>query len=576
MILGEKFGKLNDSKAYLAFLIEDWSQIIKNHRHCLAVQSHILFLFRGPLHMKQSFRFFSILVSIVMFSVIVMTSQELLVLSYAEEYNFVAGIHNEITFHFRDGTDTVNFPVFSTTSDMVSNAGTSFEVEGVVGNNLHLHKAIDEAYVHRLSTLTAGSAYEFNYRYFNIDVNIVQNENILKSLSYKNCEISEYGISTINDDYESYLVSDSGFAIVNSINFRCGGVHLNVESDNSKPAITFTDYGSLPFALAEDVRTFLTFEFDNGAEKIESVIFILTSGFNESANDGASFQIITAVLPHTLIDDAIDKSMKVSGLPSSFNEDFDVSIEFVNSEQTLRGLDFKDCIMDGYQIVTLRDKEEGYTGKRGFTTAEILDVDCSGLKAIIPYYNEVSGTTASSLFLSSNIEPSYNMGTGPHIITTFDFDSSIEVVEFPEFYQDNLIARANPTFQLVGVPDVTPMLYDAVDKSRLVSSKSTGFNSLDKLFDVNLVLVYRDKIVRGFDYSQCRIVDYIIKTEHDGEESFYNGFALTNEFHFECTGYTPYDPVFDSLTDTPKAKTESSKEYQNRQNPSWGMDFQSH
>ena len=502
-------------------------------------------------------------------------SQELLDLAYAEEYNFVAGIHNEVTFHFRDGIETVNFPVFSTTSDMVSNAGTSFEVEGVVGNNPHLHKAMDEAYVHRLSTLTAGSAYEFNYRYFNVDVNIVQNENILKSLSYKNCEISEYGIFTLTDDYESYLADNTGFAIVNSLGFRCGGVHLNVESDNSKSPIAFTDYGSLPFTLAEDARTFLTFEFDNGAEKIESVIFTLTSGFDESANDGASFQIITAVLPHALIDGAIDKSVKVSGLPYSFNEDFDVSIDFVNSEQTLRGLDFKDCTVDGYQIVTLRDKEEGYTGKRGFATAEVLDVDCSGLTPVIPNYDKVSGNPVSSLFLSSDIGSSYNMGTGPHIIATFDFDSGIEVVEFPEFYQGNLITRANPTFQLVGVPDITPMLYDAVDKSRLVSSKSTGLNPLDELFDVNLVLVYHNKIVRGFDYSQCRIVDYVIKTEHDGEESFYNGFALTNEFYFECKGYTPYDPIYASLTDTAKAKTESSKEYQERQISSWGINFQS-
>ena len=44
---------------------------------------------------------------------------------------------------------------------------------------------------------------------------------------------------------------------------------------------TFTDYGSLPFKQANDVRTFLTFDFDNGAEKIESVIFTSTGGYSE-------------------------------------------------------------------------------------------------------------------------------------------------------------------------------------------------------------------------------------------------------------------------------------------------------
>ena len=163
---------------------------------------------------------------------------------FAEEYDFVAGIHNEVTFHFRDGVETVNFPVFSTTADIVSNSGTSFEVEGVVGNNPHLHKALDEAYIHRMSTLTAGSAFEYNYRFFDVDVNVVQNENILKSLKYKNCEISEYGISTLTDDYESYLRPNTGFAIVNSIEFRCGGVHINLENNlyNSNPGLVLVYY----------------------------------------------------------------------------------------------------------------------------------------------------------------------------------------------------------------------------------------------------------------------------------------------------------------------------------------------
>ena len=109
-----------------------------------------------------------------------------------EDYDFVAGIRNEVTFHFRDGIETASFPVFSTTSDLVSNVGTTFEVEGVVGNNPHLHKALDEAYVHRLSTLTGGSAFEYDYRFFDVDVNVVQNEAVLKSIHYKNCEVADW------------------------------------------------------------------------------------------------------------------------------------------------------------------------------------------------------------------------------------------------------------------------------------------------------------------------------------------------------------------------------------------------
>ena len=520
--------------------------------------------------MSKNYQKLSFLTSVVVILTVMMTVG-FSGIAYADEYDFVAGIHNEITFHFRDGIETVNFPVFSTTSDIVSNSGTSFEVEGVIGNAPHLHKALDEAYKHRLSKLTAGSAFEYNYRYFDVDVDIVQNNDVLKSLKYKNCEISEYGISTLNDDYESYLVPNSGFAIVNTIEFGCSGVRINPEqtASNQYPSsIGFVDYGPLPFTQAENVHTFLTFDFDNGVEKIESVIFTLTSGFDESDYGNPSFQIITAVLPHPLIDNAITKSQKVSGLPSSFNEDFDVSVEFVNPEK-LRGLDFKDCIVTGYSISTLRDNEEGYTGKRGFATAEILDVKCVGLIPDNPGFDKLSKYDPSV----TNVSHSYNMGTGPHIIATFDFGNGIEIVNFPEFHQGNLLARANPTFTLVGVPSKTPLLYDVVDNTRKAGSRSTGVSTTNELFNVNLVLAHDSDVVRGFDYTKCRVTEYAIKTEHDGEESFYNGFALTNEFHFECQGYRPYDPIYDALFETMKAKTESTLDRQAKERSTWESNF---
>jgi len=528
--------------------------------------------------MAKSFQNFSILTSIVTLSVL-MFSQGMLDTAHAEEYDFVAGIHNEVTFHFRNGIETVNFPVFSTTtSDIVSNIGSSFEVEGVVGNNPYLHKALDEAYLYRMSTLSGGNSFEYNYRYFDVDVNIVQNENVLKSFKYDNCEISGYSVSTLTDDYESYLASDTGFAIVNNIQFRCGGVGINLDSDKSSlnsESRSFTDYGPLPFKLAEDVRTFLTFEFDHGSEKIESVIFTLTSGFSEANDAGPSFQIITAVLPHPLIDNAIDKSQKVSGMASTFNEDFDVSVEFTNSQETLRGLDFQDCIVSGYDILTLRDKEEGYTGKRGFATAEILDVTCSGLAPVNPAFDKLSDAKESRSSQMSNTYTtnSYNMGTGPHVITTFDFDSGTEVVDFPEFYQGNMIARANPTFTLVGVPGSTPLLYHVVDNTQGSGPKSTGVSSNVELFDVNLVLAYGNDVVRGFDYTKCRVVDYIVRTEHDADESFYKGFALTDEFYFECQGYEPFNPKYDELFETSHAKTESSSSWKEKQRDAWGPGF---
>ena len=529
--------------------------------------------------MQKSYQKFTLLTSIFVISSIMISANGFSNIAFAEdekityEYDFVAGIHNVATFHFRDGIETVSFPVFSTTSDIVSDGGTSFSMEGVVGHNPHLHMALDEAYIHRLSKIDAGNPYDYNHRYFDVDVNVMQATTVLKSFSYKNCEINSHSVTTQTDDYESYHAVKSGFAIVNSIEFNCGGVSINNEeiSPSARPGErTFTDYGALPFKQANDLRTFLTFDFDNGAEKIESVIFTSTGGFAEEDIGTPSFQIITAVLPHPLIDNAIIKSQKVGGLASSYNDDFDVNVEFVIPEKsnvittvpakTIRALEYDDCIVSGYDILTLQDKEEGYTGKRGFATAEILDVECSGLIPVNPN-NDPEPVTVG-----------YNMGTGPRAVATFSFDSGTEVVEFPEFYQGNLITRANPTFELVGVPGVTPLLYEVVDNARKTGPQTTGVSSLDELFSVRIDLMYGDIQTRGYDYSNCHVTDYLLKTEHDLEESFYNGFALTNEFHFECLGYTPIDPHL-GMNDPAKAETESSKDYQAKQHSTWGPGF---
>lgn len=119
------------------------------------------------------------------------------------------------------------------------------------------------------------------------------------------------------------------------------------------------------------------------------------------------------------------------------------------------------------------------------------------------------------------------------------------------------------------------MLYAAVDQSIKNNLKSSGINSQTELFDVTLVLAYRDSVARSFDYTSCRIVDYIVKTEHDLEEIFYKGFTLTNEFYFECLGYAPSNPVYDALSEISKANTRSSVDWESEQCQSWGPNFRS-
>jgi len=57
------------------------------------------------------------------------------------------------------------------------------------------------------------------------------------------------------------------------------------------------------------------------------------------------------------------------------------------------------------------------------------------------------------------------------------------------------------------------MLY-VVDNARKSAFKSTGVSTSDELFDVSIGLMYGDILSREYDYSDCRITDYILKTEH--------------------------------------------------------------
>ena len=521
----------------------------------------------------------AILSTIVVLSVIVFSNSNV----YAEssEYKMADDVSATLTFTFRDGVEVHDFPVFKMTSDFVSNVGTTFNVQGVVKEAPHLHKALDESFNYRMMTSTGGSAFEYDYRFFDVNVSISKDTEEIRAVNYYNCEVLNYKVETLRDDYESYgfYPDKVGFAIVDDIDFRCGGVSSNDEiispSYHSNDNQVINDYGQTPFKFAEDARTFVTFKFDKGIEKIEFPIFELTAGFEEDDDSGTSFHVEGVVTNHPLLDDAINQARNTKGLSNTFNTDFETLVEFTNNGKVVRSLDFVDCRVSSFFIDTYQDKEEGYTGKRGFALIEKTDVTCAGLTPLNPTYGEIqgNGSTWSTVKMSNEyLTNSYNMGSGPHAIVTFTFDDGQEVIDFPMFEQDNLLDRSNPTLELTGVPGEYPLLYKHVDAAQKQGQKITGINTLTDLFDVDVNLVYGEDSVRVFNYSNCRSVDYVVKTQHDKEESFFKGFSLTNEFHLECQGYHPNNPLYDAMFDSyEKANTPSTNDL--RSTDSWGPGF---
>lgn len=506
--------------------------------------------------------------------------------AYAEEnrYKMVDDIMPVLTFTFRDGVETHEFPVFDMDENLVDNRGSTFTVEGVLTKAPLLHKALDTAYDNRL---VSANGYEYPYKYFDIDVDFVKNNESIKTLDYNNCKVDNYRVETLDsNDYGSYF-KETGFAIVDKITFECSGVDLGNYADIKSTSTQFTDYGDSGFKFANDIRTSVTFLFDAGTEKIEFPIFNLISAYEESTdNVTAEFEVEGMLGNYPLLYNAVEDSIDVSGIGSSSNTDFETIVEFSNGEETVRGIDFTDCRVTDAKIVTKTDKEEGFTGKSGFAIANQFGFQCAGLKGINPNYNALAEGTPvwqTAHITSMYNEPISNSASGVQTVATFTYPSATESIEFSMFKQGNVLTateatsstqfnkKANyPTLELRGIVGDYPVLYKYIDNNRKLQSVSGTSQRI--LVDIDVDIVKDGETIRGFNYSKCRPTNYDVSTEPNKEESYTkNKFAVENIFDFECQGYHPNNPAYDAMFVTIKANTKSTSDLRNTD--SWKPGF---
>jgi len=500
----------------------------------------------------------------------------------SEGYTMVGNVSPVLTFTFRDGVETHEFPVFEMGENFADNSGTSFSVEGTVTNSPLLHQAMDKAYKYSFSN----AAFDYQFKYFDVDVDFVKEDKSIMILNYNNCRVENYQVETLDsNDYESYF-KEVGFAIVDKIDFVCSG--LNSDNDvKITPNDSFTDYGESGFKFANDVKTSVTLMFENGAEKIEFPVFNLVSGYEDSSeNVVAEFQVEGVLDYYPLLFNAIDKSRQVSGLTYSSNVDFDALVEFFNDESVLRGFDFTSCRISDARIITQTDKEEGFTGKSGFAIVLRSTFTCSGIDPINMYYDELRGDVPvwkTTHISNEYVESIQNTDKGLSAIATFTFADDTETIEFSMFKQsdvltvtedtgsDSFTGKATyPTIELRGIVGDYPMLYNNVDDTLKIQGVA-GAN-LGVLIDIDVDLVSDEKVIRGFNFVNCRAIDYTISTNTNKEESYVkNKFALENIFDFECQGYHPNNPVYNVMFDVKKANTLSTFDLRNTDQ--WGPGF---
>ena len=251
--------------------------------------------------------------------------------AYAEERNYkmIGDVIPVLTFTFRDGIETHEFPVFEMGENFVDDSGVSFSVEGTVTHSPLLHKAMDEAYIYRYSN----AAFDHQFKYFDVVADFVKEGESIISLNYNNCRIDNYQVETLDsNDYESYF-KEVGFAIVDKIDFVCSGLNSNSESPKLISG-TIIEYGDSGFNFVNGMKTFVTFSFNEGTEKIQFPAFDLVSGYAESErNVKAEFSVEGVLDYYPLLQSKIDNARKVSGLTSQSNDDFNALVEFTNSDK---------------------------------------------------------------------------------------------------------------------------------------------------------------------------------------------------------------------------------------------------
>ena len=497
--------------------------------------------------------------------------------AHAEGYEYAGGVSPILTFEFKDGTEVHEFPLFVMEDDFIANSGSpGFSIQGIVGDAPHLHRMLDTAFKHKYS-----NAHEWNYQYAGITVDFVKEGKPVRTLEYHDCEVEDYQVNTLMDDYESYMQSKTGFAIVDYVEFLCGGLNPSSPSPAryAPGGVTTHETG---FSYYGDIRTFVEFEFDQGTERIEFPYFELLGGFEEdTSNVTPSFRVEGVVGDYPLLHKAIDNARGIRGMITHSNIDFEANVQFVRDGVVLRELDFGDCRTTAYKIKVLSDKEEGFTGKSGFAPVEEVEVECVGLEGVNPRYGDVygNGATWQTTRLSYDApDPGYVSAGGMAAAVRFDYDHGHETAVFPYFRQGDVLGLNDigtadisvpPTFVLAGEISDLPMLYERADENLDIAFTTGPHNFID-LFGVDVRIVEGAgayaKTVRGFGYSDCRITDYSVRTQHDKETSYFKGFAHTNEFDFECLGYHPYDPGYDALfsSEQPDA-TYNSVDYQREQ-----------
>ena len=133
---------------------------------------------------------------------------------YAEDTTITA------QFNFENEKSVLHpFEVFEQMSGFELSDVAEFQLEKVVGETPLLHEAADRAHKYSLNEQY------YNGKFFDVDILIHQDANVLRHLEYNRCQITDYTVETLFDKEEAWM--GKGFVLLDKFEFSCKGYDPN-------------------------------------------------------------------------------------------------------------------------------------------------------------------------------------------------------------------------------------------------------------------------------------------------------------------------------------------------------------
>jgi len=165
---------------------------------------------------KKSIILFSAMVTILSVGVIQYT-ETLAQETSNEKYVSADNIAITAIFDFHEGQEISAFEVFRQIAGFDQrNETPQFVLERIVGDTPLLHKAVDQTFKYKQSSL------QHDWKFFDVQVIISQQGKHLRAFDYKRCQFADYDVWTYRDPNESWTTSQ-GFATADVLEFVCVG-----------------------------------------------------------------------------------------------------------------------------------------------------------------------------------------------------------------------------------------------------------------------------------------------------------------------------------------------------------------